>query len=87
MSTFDLGRIVITRGAAAAFDSTVAQFCLRKHAEGDWGSLSPEDWAENERALKEGGRLLSSYGSEGEKLWVITEEDRSVTTILLPSEY
>lgn len=61
---------------------------LRRHSQGDWGSLDDEDRRENELSLKEGFRLLSSYESAvGVKFWIITEADRSVTTVLLPSEY
>jgi len=55
---------------------------------GDWGELTQEDIDENNRALKEGCRLLSAYRSTNRvKFWIITEWDRSVTTVLLPSEY
>jgi len=64
---------------------------LERHASGDWGEVPPEDARENERSLKHGWRLMSSYpvGSEanGERVWVITEADRSSTFLLLPSEY
>ena len=61
---------------------------LSRHLRGDWGDLCPEDKTENELSLKHGFRLLSSYPvSETEKLWIITEADRSVTTLLLPAEY
>lgn len=62
---------------------------LRRHQSGDWGSVLTEDARENERSLKYGWRLLSSYpvGEAGERVWLITERDRSATTILLPSEY
>lgn len=61
---------------------------LRHHASGDWGELDSEDIAENQFSLEHGLRLLSSYKTAaGEKLWVITEADRSVTTLLLPDEY
>jgi hypothetical protein len=61
---------------------------LSRHVRGDWGDLCPEDKTENELSLKHGFRLLSSYPvSETEKLWIITEADRSVTTLLLPAEY
>jgi hypothetical protein len=61
---------------------------LARHARGDWGELCPADMRANDRALREGDRLLSAYKtSTGERLWVITEADRSATTILLPSEY
>ena len=64
---------------------------LERHVSGDWGEVPPEDARENERSLKYGWRLMSSYavGSEadGERVWVITEADRSSTCLLLPSEY
>ena len=61
---------------------------LERHARGDWGDLSEEDKQENELAVEQGFRILSAYHtSKGCKLWVITESDRSVTTILLPDEY
>jgi hypothetical protein len=61
---------------------------LRRHAIGDWGDLGAEDWKANDEALTSGGRLLSAYVVRaGEQLWIITEADRSSTTILLPEEY
>jgi hypothetical protein len=61
---------------------------LFRHLDGDWGDLSPEDIAENELSLQHGWRLLSSYRlSDGTKVWIITEADRSATTFLLPDEY
>ena len=61
---------------------------LQRHASGDWGDLCTEDMQANNDALQYGDRLLSSYVlSESCKVWAITEWDRSVTTILLPSEY
>jgi hypothetical protein len=61
---------------------------LARHAQGDWGDLEQDDKAENESAPKDGLRLLSAYQlADGTKIWVITEADRSVTTILLPEEY
>jgi hypothetical protein len=59
------------------------------HARGDWGEVPPEDARENEVSLREGFRILSSYpvGGVGERVWVITEADRSGTCLLLPSEY
>jgi len=87
---FPLGRTLITPGAIATLDEAgqmPAEF-LRRHASGDWGELSDDDRGENELSLKEGFRLLSAYRTaKGAKIWVITEADRSVTTILLPSEY
>ena len=85
-----LGQIVATRGALAAFEESGEQpgKFLRRHACGDWGDLSEEDRKENEFSLVNGFRLLSSYTlSSGTRIWVITEADRSSTTLLLPEEY
>jgi hypothetical protein len=61
---------------------------LARHAIGDWGELDQSDVAENEYSMAYGFRLLSSYRTNaGEKLWIITEADRSATTLLLPEEY
>ena len=87
---FALGQTVITPGAEEALEiagQTATEF-LRRHISGDWGELSDEDVKENELSLKEGFRLLSRYETaKGERLWIITEADRSATTILLPVEY
>jgi hypothetical protein len=87
---FRLGQIVATPGALealAAAGQMPDEFIIR-HVIGDWGSLPPEDIQENEFSLKHGLRIFSSYVlSTKEKLWVITEADRSVTTLLLPHEY
>lgn len=85
---FSLGQVVITRGALGALTQEEVQTALRRHAAGDWGELGEADREENERSLQHAIRLLSSYKStQGEKFWVITERDCSVTTILLPEEY
>lgn len=87
---FDLGRMVATPGALAALEKTGhnAMEFLARHVSGDWGDLSVEDRAENSRSLQQGFRLLSSYRTAaGDTLWVITEADRSSTTLLLPEEY
>lgn len=87
---FQLGRTVMTRGVHALVAS--GQFnplpFLLRHARGDWGDLCDEDVKSNNQALRLEGRLMSSY-KVGEMLilWIITEWDRSVTTLLLPSEY
>jgi hypothetical protein len=87
---FEPGQIVATPGALAAFEASGEEplaFLLR-HVEGDWGELSPEDICENELSLQHGWRLLSAYRlSDGTRIWIITESDRSSTCILLPSEY
>lgn len=87
---FDLGQAVMTVGAQEALRAArqaPPEFLLR-HKHGDWGELPEEDVRENEWSLAHGERLLSAYRTRtDEKLWVITERDRSVTTLLLPEEY
>ncbi|MGA2440837.1 MAG: plasmid related protein, partial [Tepidisphaeraceae bacterium] len=61
---------------------------IERHRHGDWGAVSAEDWAANDRALADGERIVSAYClKDGTKIWLITEADRSVTTFLLPDEY
>jgi hypothetical protein len=85
---FPLGHIVITRGALQTVNPDDVQRSIARHAKGDWGDLEPQDRAENELSLRQGFRLLSTYADRsGTKFYIITEADRSVTTILLPSEY
>ena len=60
---------------------------LARHATGDWGELCAFHRRQNERALRVGERVFSSYDTPAGKVWIITEADRSVTTILLPEEY
>ena len=87
---FSLGQVVATPGALDALQrahQTPLEF-LARHSAGDWGDLVAEDLQENARALHGGGRLFSAYNlQDGTRIWVITEWDRSVTTVLLPSEY
>ena len=88
---FPLGQVVATPGALAAFEAagerSINPF-LRKHAQGDWGIVDAEDKQANDDALINEGRLLSAYNlKDNTKIWIITEWNRSVTTILLPSEY
>ncbi len=87
---FDLGQVVATPGALDALrrsSQSPAEF-LRRHVSGDWGDVDAHDSQANWDALREGGRLLSSYKTRlGDVLWVITEADRSSTCLLLPSEY
>jgi hypothetical protein len=88
---FNLGQIVATPGALSALgdDGTTCESLLQRHVTGDWGEVSEEDRRENTLSLTEGFRLLSAYRlpKAGVKLWVITEADRSATTLLLPDEY
>ena len=93
ISKFPLGKIVMTRGVnnEIADNVSFSKFVLnslKRHAQCDWGSLGKEDTASNDSALKDGGRLFSAYIEEGlKKIWIITEWDRSVTTVLFPDEY
>jgi glycine cleavage system aminomethyltransferase T len=88
---FPLGKIVATTGAlnmlvVAGQDPGEL---LDRHVSGDWGEIPPEDAGENRFSVEHGFRIISSYpvGSAGERIWVITEADRSSTCILLPEEY
>lgn len=87
---FALGRTVVTPGALDALAESgehLAPF-LRRHQACDWGEVCPEDREASDLALTTGGRLMSAYRtSTGTKLWIITEADRSATTILLPDDY
>ena len=87
---FCLGKLVATPGALAAITESGQHpwdFVVR-HMAGDWGEVDREDKAANDQSLEDGSRLLSAYRTaKGQKLWIITEADRSATTILLPEEY
>jgi hypothetical protein len=87
---FPLGRILATPGALDALErrGLKPDPFLARHVSGDWGDLCEEDRQTNNKALLLGYRILSAYPlDETEKLWIITESDRSTTTLLLPSEY
>ena len=87
---FELGQIVATPGALASLKKAGQQpgEFLTRHINRDWGDLDEEDRKENEYSLEHGFRLLSAYKTNaGDRLWIITEADRSVTTLLLPEEY
>jgi hypothetical protein len=82
------GRIVSTPGALEAFTGEFLADCLRKHLSGDWGMVSHDDARANDSALDHEERIMSVYESaEGQRLWIISEGDRSSTCCLLPSEY
>ena len=84
------GVLVVTPGAIEAFNRTgdgIEPF-LTRHLRGDWGDLDTHDWKENEYSLQQGFRLVSAYSLQDQtRFWIITEADRSATTILLPDEY
>jgi hypothetical protein len=83
-----LGRVVITANAKDVLHPEDIPIALARHADGDWGELDEHDRRENEVSLAQGLRLLSAYRDRsGRKFWIITEADRSATTILLPEDY
>lgn len=84
---FLLGRLVATPGAIEEIPTQDIHAAIMRHATGDWGNVCHQDKASNDYALDHGERLLSAYESGGTKFWIITESDRSATTILLPDEY
>lgn len=89
---FEIGTVVATPGALDALGGGIlgqveATVLVFKHHTGDWGDIDPEDNGLNEAAIVNGDRILSVYNVNDTKFYVITEADRSVTTVLLPSEY
>ena len=84
---FPYGRLVATRRVVDELDGLTISRLLTRHLHCDWGDVCDEDWKINDHAVKNGSRLLSSYQVGGEKVFIITEWDRSVTTILFADEY
>lgn len=86
---FELGCVVITSGAKATLTIGEMICAVARHAQGDWGVLTEDDWQENQDALAREGRIFSVYDAVdgGARYYVITEADRSSTTVLLPEEY
>jgi hypothetical protein len=88
---FSLGQVVATPGALRLLEENNidAWDLLRRHVNGDWGCIPLEDQKENSRSVDEGWRVMSSYAlnERGDKVWIITEADRSSTCLLLPEEY
>jgi hypothetical protein len=86
---FSPGKILATPAAIELMVSNKVNpsAMLLRHLTGDWGNLSPDDIAENWLSVREGFRILSSYSVNGSTLWLITENDRSATTFLLPEDY
>ena len=88
LAKFRLGRIVATPNALSQLPNEEILRGVQRHQSGDWGDVGDEDRQENELSLKEGFRLLSVYRTAaGVKFWIITEADRSATTVLLPEDY
>lgn len=89
-SLFPLGHVVSTPGAKEILDAhpDLTEEILNRHKIGDWGDVCEEDAMENDLSVEHGFRIISAYKApDGERLWVITEADRSATTFLLPEEY
>ena len=85
---FELGQIVATKNVLSLVPAEDIIKGLKLHAMGDWGELCDEDRESNERGLEQGARLLSAYLDRfGNRYWIITEWDGSLTTILLPEDY
>ncbi|HEY3783053.1 MAG TPA: hypothetical protein VGL56_18395 [Fimbriimonadaceae bacterium] len=83
-----LGQTVITRAAQEKLHAADVSASLRRHERGDWGDVSSEDRKANDWSLENGERILSGYRDRnGTKFWIITERDRSATTVLLPEDY
>lgn len=91
---FNLGITIMTKRVNYLIEGNPKLYeeiarCIAKHHNGDWGNLDEEDKMLNDMAIKDGGRIFSSYeiGENKVKIWIITATDRSYTTILLPEEY
>lgn len=89
---FQIGSTYMTAGikAKVAEDKVFAQevyMCLHRHSQCDWGDLSEDDKQSNDEALQTGDRILSAYETTQGRIWIITEADRSATTVLFPDEY
>jgi hypothetical protein len=88
LALFPMGRLVMTKGVMQAISADETLVAIIRHSQGDWGDVCDEDRLSNEAALVQPYRLFSVYTAMDEtKFWIITEHDRSYTTILLPNEY
>ena len=88
MVKFQHGTIVATRAAAERIPEMVMAAALLRHLNGDWGDVPEADRAANDRAVRDGDRLLSAYHAPDQtRFWILTEADRSATTVLLPEDY
>ena len=85
---FPMGRVVATPNVLKAVSKAEIFAALQRHQNCDWGDVSPDDKKTNDNAIRNKDRLFSAYhGKDGTKFWIITEWDRSATTVLLPEEY
>ncbi len=84
---FELGRLLITANAQRELDSESVMVAIHRHEICDWGDLDEDDQRENELSLQQGTRILSAYADKrGKRFWILTEADRSATTVLLPED-
>ena len=83
-----MGRTVVSANASNILSDADINTALHRHRRGDWGEVGQSDWKTNDDAIKHGERVLLAYTStDNEKFWIITERDRSYTTVLMPSDY
>lgn len=88
VAIFRLGRVFSSPNALQSLTQEDILKGIQSHQAGDWGDLDAADWDANDRALTQGGRIVSAYTAQsGTRFWIITEADRSVTTVLLPEDY
>ncbi len=88
VAKFAVGQVRATPQIVAVVDEEDLFDSFVRHLAGDWGDVDEFDWRQNDEAIFEGGRILSSYSDRhGNRFWIITEADRSSTTILFPEEY
>lgn len=88
VALFKLGRLVTTPNAQDTLPQEEVFRAIQRHQAGDWGEMEPEDRVANDRAMVDGSRIFSRYvTTAGITFWIITEADRSFTTVLLPEDY
>ena len=84
----DFGVVCVTQGATDRLNKDDVRNALSRHICGDWGIVEMDDWYQNDNSLRNGFRILSAYvDRNSQKFWIVTEGDRSTTTIMLPEEY
>ena len=84
---FRMGQMLVTANAQSTLTAEEIASGISRHSQKDWGDVPPEDAKSNDLALTKGGRIVSAYGQGPSRFWIITEADRSVTTVLLPQDY
>lgn len=84
---YDPGRLIMTRSVPQHFEPEEVFCCLMRHIRCDWGDISQADWKANDDAISDGDRLVSAYDVRGQRMLIITEADRSATTVMLREDY